>query len=144
MLELAEVRKDDLVYDLGCGDGRILVTAVQRFGSRAVGFDIDPRRVKESQANLRKNRVEERASVHEKDLFEVDLRPASVITLYLSPKYNTRLIAQLETLRTGSRIVSHLYGMHGVKPDKEVQFRSETDGRIHPLFLYTTPLKRER
>lgn len=141
MLKLAQAQKDDVVYDLGCGDGRILVTAVEKFGCRAVGFDIDPRRVKQSRENLAKNKVLERATVEEKDLFKVDLRPASVITLYLSPKYNTRLIPQLKRLKPGSRIVSHLYEMKGVQPDREVQFRSKEDGRIHTLFLWTTPLK---
>jgi SAM-dependent methyltransferase len=142
MLELAGVREDDLLYDLGCGDGRILVTAVKMFSCRAVGFDIDPRRVKQSRHNLEKNLVEERAMVEEKDLFQVDLRLASVITLYLSPKFNAGLIPQLETLKPGSRIVSHQFDMEGVEPEKTVHYRSREDGRIHTLFLWTTPLKK--
>jgi SAM-dependent methyltransferase len=142
MLELAGVREDDLLYDLGCGDGRILVIAVKMFGCRAVGFDIDPRRVKQSRHNLKKNLVEERARVEEKDFFQVDLRPASVITLYLSPKFNARLIPQLNTLRPGSRIVSHQFDMEGIRPEREVHYRSKADGRIHTLYLWTTPLKK--
>jgi precorrin-6B methylase 2 len=142
MLELAEVREDDLLYDLGCGDGRILVTAVKMFSCRAVGFDIDPRRVKQSRHNLKKTLVDERALVEEKDLFQVDLRPASIITLYLSPKFNARLIPQLETLKPGSRIVSHQFDMEGVEPEKTVHYQSREDGRIHTLFLWTTPLKK--
>ena len=142
MLELAEVREDDLLYDLGCGDGRILVTAVKMFSCRAVGFDIDPRRVKQSRHNLKKNLVEERARVEEKDFFQVDLRPASVITLYLSPKFNARLIPQLDALQPGSRIVSHQFDMEGIRPEKEVHYRSKADGRIHTLYLWTTPLKK--
>jgi SAM-dependent methyltransferase len=142
MLELASVREDDVLYDLGCGDGRILVTAVERFGCRAAGFDIDPRRVRQSRENLKKNMLEGRAMVEEKDLFQVDLRQASVITLYLSPKFNARLIPQLDTLKPGSRIVSHQYEMRGVQPEKEVHYRSKADGRIHALFLWTTPLKK--
>jgi 23S rRNA G2445 N2-methylase RlmL len=142
MLELAQTKKDDIVYDLGCGDGRILIAAVKQFGCRAVGFDIDPRRVKQSQENITKHGVQERARIEEKDLFQVDLRPASVITLYLSPKYNARLVPQLEAMIPGSRIVSHLYAMMGVQPNKEVHFRSKVDGRDHPLFLWTTPLKK--
>jgi SAM-dependent methyltransferase len=144
MLELAKVQKDDLVYDLGCGDGRILVTAVHKFGCRAAGFDIDPRRVKQARENLAKNGMQERAKVEEKDLFEVDLRPASVITLYLSPKFNERLIPQLGTLSPGSRIISHQYEMKGVQPEKEVHYRSKVDGRIHTLFLWTTPLEPQK
>jgi precorrin-6B methylase 2 len=142
MLELADVQENDLLYDLGCGDGRILVTGIQRFGCRAVGFDIDPRRVKESRENLKRNGVEERGRVEEKDLFQVDLCPASVITLYLGPKYNARLIPQLQTLKPGSRIVSHQYEIKGIKPEKEVHYRSKADGRIHTLFLWTAPLKK--
>jgi SAM-dependent methyltransferase len=142
MLELANAQEDDLVYDLGCGDGRILVCAVQRFGGRAVGFDIDRRRVKQARENLIKNRVEARARVEEKDLFQVDVHAASIITLYLSPKFNARLIPQLETLRPGSRIVSHQFDMRGIAPEKEVHYQSQEDGRIHTLFLWTTPLKR--
>ena len=142
MLELAGVREDDLLYDLGCGDGRILVTAVKMFGCHGVGFDIDPRRVKQSRHNLKKNLVEERARVEEKDLFQVDLRPASVITVYLSPKFNARLIPQLNTLRPGSRIVSHQFDMEGIRPEREVHYRSKADGRIHTLYLWTTPLKK--
>src|SRR5262249_48818627 len=142
MLELAKVRKDDVVYDLGCGDGRILVRAVQKYGCRAVGFDIDPRRVKQTQDNLRKNKVEERARVEEKDLFRVDLRPATVITLYLSPKYNAKLIPQLEKMRPGARIVSHLFAIDGARPDKRIECWSESDRRVHTLYLWTVPLKK--
>jgi len=144
MLELAKVGKDDVVYDLGCGDGRILVRAVQKYGRRAVGFDIDPRRVKQTQENLRKHKVEDLAGVEEKDLFLVDLRPASVITLYLSPKYNARLIPELEKMKAGSRIVSHLFEMDGATPDKKIECWSEFDRRIHTLYLWTVPLRKGR
>jgi hypothetical protein len=116
--------------------------AVRRFGCRAGGFDIDPHRVKQSRENLRTNKAEMRAWVEEKDLFQVDLRPASVITLYLSPKFNARLIPQLESLKPGSRIVSHLYGIPGIQPEKEAYYRSKSDGRVHPLYLWTAPLKK--
>jgi SAM-dependent methyltransferase len=142
MLELAKAQEEDVVYDLGCGDGRILVAAAGRFGCRAAGFDIDPRRVKQARENLRKNMVEESARVEEKDLFQVDVRPASIITLYLSPKFNARLIPQLETLKPGSRVVSHQFDMEGVEPEKKLHYRSHEDGRIHTLFLWTTPLNR--
>jgi SAM-dependent methyltransferase len=143
MLELAKVGKEDVVYDLGCGDGRILVAAVKKYHCRAVGFDIDPRRVKDSRENLRKNSVENLASAEEKDLFDVDLRPASVITLYLSPKYNARLIPKLEQLKPGSRIVSHLYGIEGIEPDQVRDYKSEKDEHVHTLYLWTTPLRKK-
>jgi SAM-dependent methyltransferase len=142
MLELAKVGKEDVVYDLGCGDGRILVAAAKMYHCRAVGFDIDPRRVKDSRENLRRNLVDKLASAEEKNLFDVDLRPASVITLYLSPKYNARLIPKLEQLRPGSRIVSHLYGMEGIEPDRVRDYKSEKDEHVHTLYLWTTPLRR--
>jgi cyclopropane fatty-acyl-phospholipid synthase-like methyltransferase len=143
MLDLAKVHKEDMVYDLGCGDGRILVRAVQKCGCRGAGFDIDPRRIKQTLQNLRTHQLENRIRVEEKDLFQVDLRPASVVTLYLSPKYNARLIPQLEALKPGARIVSHQFGLKGIKPDKVIRARSKADRHIHTLFLWTTPLNKE-
>jgi hypothetical protein len=116
MLEMAKVTKNDIVYDLGCGDGRIVVTAAQKYGCKAMGFDIDPQRIKESLEN--------------------------VITLYLLPSLNVKLIPQLEKLRPGSRIVSHDFDMRGVKPDEIVTVTSE-DGSQHTVYLWTTPLKKE-
>jgi SAM-dependent methyltransferase len=139
MLALADVRRADVVYDLGCGDGRIVVAAAQR-GCRAVGVDIDPIRVKQSRDNIAKNRLEGLVRIERQDLFQTDLRPATVVTLYLSPQYNERLIPQLETLKPGSRIVSHQFEIRGVKPDKVAQFPSKEDGHRHALYLWTTPL----
>jgi len=85
MLEMAEVKKGDVVYDLGCGDGRIVVTAAKKYGVRAYGFDIDPERVKESLANVKANNVEHLVTIRQADIFTLDLRPANVVTLYLLP-----------------------------------------------------------
>ena len=85
MLELAKVKKSDVVYDLGCGDGRIVVTAAKKYGVKAVGFDIDPKRVKEAQENVKKNGVEDLVTIEQKDIFTLDLSPANVVTLYLLP-----------------------------------------------------------
>ena len=137
MLEMARVTKDDVVYDLGCGDGRIVVTAAKRFGCRAYGFDVDPRRIKESQENVDKNGVGNLVTIQQKDIFTLDLSQASVVTLYLLPSLNVKLIPQLEKLKPGSRIVSHDFDMKGVVPDKVI------DGDGHILYLWTTPLKRE-
>jgi len=143
MLRLARVRKDDLLYDLGCGDGRIVVTAAGRYGCRAEGFDIDPRRVKESLQNVRKNNVENLVTIEQKDIFTLDLSRADVITLFLLPSLNANLIPQLEKLKPGSRIVSHSFAMAGVEPDKIVTMISREDQCEHKIYLWTTPLKKE-
>lgn len=144
MLELAEVKKEDLVYDLGCGDGRIVVTAAKRYGCKAVGYDIDPERVEESLANVEENDVGNLVRIEQKDIFTLDLSEANVITLYLLPSLNVKLIPQLEKLRPGSRIVSHDFRMKGVKPDKVVKLTSDEDGSEHKIFLWTTPLKKRK
>jgi SAM-dependent methyltransferase len=116
MLELAEVKKGDIVYDLGCGDGRIVVTAAKKYGVKAIGFDIDPKRIKEARANVKANHVEHLVTIRQADVFKLDLREATVVTLYLLPKLNVRLMPQLEKLKPGSRIVSHEFDMRGAKP----------------------------
>jgi SAM-dependent methyltransferase len=140
MLELAKPKKADVVYDLGCGDGRIVVTAAKRYGVRAFGFDVDPQRIEEARENVRKNKVEHLVTIEQKDIFELDLSPASVVTLYLLPDLNVRLIPQLAKLKPGSRIVSHDYDMRGVVPEQVASVRVN---REHPVFLWRTPLKRE-
>jgi LEA14-like dessication related protein len=142
MLEMAEVKKDDLVYDLGCGDGRIVVTAAKRYGCKAIGFDIDPRRVEESLENVQKNNVGHLVKIEQKDIFTLDLSEADVITLFLLSRLNIKLIPQLEKLKPGSRIVSHNFPMEGVKPDKVVKMSSSEDVFEHTVYLWTTPLKK--
>lgn len=143
MLELAEVKKDDLLYDLGCGDGRIVVTAAKRYGCKAVGFDIARKRVKESLANVEKNNVGHLVRIEQRDIFTLDLSKANVITLYLLPELNVKLIPQLMKLKPGSRIVSHDFDMRGVKPDKVVEVNSDDEYDKHSIYLWTTPLKIE-
>ena len=142
MLELAEVTKDDLLYDLGCGDGRIVVTAAKRYGCKAIGYDIDPERVKESLENVQKNNVGHLVRIEQKDIFTLDLSEANVITLYLLPSLNVKLIPQLEKLKPGSRIVSHDFRMRGIKPEKVVKLTSDYDQMEHKIFLWTSPLKK--
>jgi precorrin-6B methylase 2 len=142
MLELAQVTKDDVVYDLGCGDGRIVVTAAQKYGCRAYGFDVDPERIQESKENVEKSGVGNLATIEQKDIFTLDLSKASVVTLYLLPSLNVKLIPQLEKLKPGSRIVSHDFDMRGVTPDKVVTVDGD-GGYGHEVYLWTTPLKKE-
>ncbi len=136
MLRLADVKKDDLVYDLGCGDGRIVIAAAKKAGCRAVGYEIDPAMVAESLANVKKAGVEDLVTIKEADIFELDLSEASVIILYLLPELNVRLIPQLEKLKPGARIVSHDFGMAGVDPDVVAAV-----GKNHRVFLWTAPLR---
>jgi SAM-dependent methyltransferase len=142
MLELAEVKKDDLVYDLGCGDGIIVVTAAKKYGCKAVGFDIDPQRIKESNERVKKEGVEKLVQIKQEDIFTLDLSPASVVTLYLLRSLNAKLIPQLEKMKPGSRIVSHDFDMPGVKPKKHIMVELK-DGRKKPVYLWVTPLERE-
>jgi SAM-dependent methyltransferase len=142
MLEMAEVKKTDVVYDLGCGDGRIVVTAAKKYGCKAIGFDIDPDRIDESLENVKKNHVEELVRVEHADIFTLDLSSASVVTLYLLPELNVKLIPQLEDLKPGSRIVSHDFRMKGVKPRAFWRLDSEEDGSEHKIYLWTAPLEK--
>ena len=139
MLELAEVKKGDKVYDLGCGDGRIVVTAAKKFGAKGVGIDIDPKRIAESQANVKSNKVEDLVTIKEADIFKEDFSDADVVTLYLLPTLNVKLIPQLEKLKPGARIVSYQFNMAGVKPTETYS----GNGR-YTIYKWVTPLKKEK
>jgi cyclopropane fatty-acyl-phospholipid synthase-like methyltransferase len=143
MLEMAQVKKDDLLYDLGCGDGRIVITAAKKYGCKAIGYDIDPERVKESRKNVDANNVGNLVTIEQADVFTLDLSKANVVTLYLLPSLNVKLIPQLEKLKPGSRIVSHDFDMRGVKPDQVVTITPDGSFREHEIYLWTTPLKKE-
>lgn len=142
MLEMADIRPDDVVYDLGCGDGRIPVAAAKRHGVQAFGFDIDPVRVQESIENAEKNRVQHLVTIREANIFELDLSGADVVMLYLSRKLNAKLIPQLEKLKPGSRIVSHDYDIPGVRVQKTVTVQPQS-GRAREVYLWLTPLERD-
>ena len=149
MLELAEVKKGDVVYDLGCGDGRIVVTAAKKYGVKAIGFDIDPARIQEALANVRTNHVEHLVTIKEADIFTLDLSPASVVTLYRLPDLNVRLMPQLAKLKPGSRIVSHDFDMRGAKPVKTERVavpseeEYEQDYGEHTIFKWVVPWEPE-
>jgi tRNA G37 N-methylase Trm5 len=143
MLELADIHKGEVLYDLGCGDGRIPVAAAKKYGIRAFGWDINPVRVKESLENVERNNVKQLVTIQQGDIFELDLSKADVITLYLLSELNVKLIPQLEKLKPGCRIVSHDFDMKGVKPKREVTVRSSKRDN-HRVYLWVTPLERER
>lgn len=143
MLALADVRPGEVVYDLGCGDGRIPVTAAKKYGVRAWGFDINPVRVKESLENVEKNNVQNLVTIKLQDIFELDLSKADVVTLYLLPQLNVKLIPQLDKLKPGCRIVSHDFNMEGVRPKREVTY-TPPGNREHRIYLWVTPLEKEK
>ena len=125
MLELAEVGPKDTVFDLGCGDGRIVITAAQRHGARGVGIDIDPQRIGEATANAQKAGVTDRVRFVEADLFEANISDATVVTLYLLTRLNAKLRPKLQSeLRPGTRVVSHAFDMGDWEPEKRAQVGS--------------------
>src|SRR6202165_1336331 len=120
MLKLADVKKSDIVYDLGCGDGRVVIAAAVTYGARGVGIDIDPDRIREANENAKKAHVENLVRFEEKDLFQANFREATVVTLFLLPSINLRLRPKLiQELKPGTRIVSNTFDMGDWKPDKE-------------------------
>lgn len=122
MLQLAQVKTGDVVYDLGCGDGRMVITAAQKYGVRGVGIDINPERIKEAQENAKKAGVTDKVTFLEQDLFTANIGDASVVTLYLLPSVNMKLRPKLlQDLKPGSRVVSHSFDMEDWKPDKTIQ-----------------------
>jgi len=137
MLKLAKVTKNDIVYDLGCGDGRIVIAAAKNYGARGVGIDIDPQRIKEATENARQQGVSDRVTFVQADLFDADIREATVVTLYLLPTLNLKLRPRLLTdLKPGTRVVSHDFHMDEWTPDETV----ELNGRR--VYLWTVPARR--
>jgi SAM-dependent methyltransferase len=136
MLELAEIRKEDLLYDLGSGDGRIVITAARRYGVKAVGFEIDPGLVKKSRDSIREAGLEQLVEIREQDVRTVDLSPASVLTMYLSRAANLRLrFAITRQLKPGSRVVSHDFGMGNWQPDRIDQL-TDSAGFSRTIYLW--------
>ena len=134
MLKVAKVGKGDIVYDLGSGDGRIPITAAKTYGARGVGIDIDPQRIKEANENLKSAAVGDRVKFLNADLFTTDISEATVVTLYLLPSLNVKLMPKLmKELKPGTRIVSHAFDMGDWKPEKEL----DVNGR--KVYFWTIP-----
>lgn len=139
MLELAQVAPDDVVYDLGSGDGRIVIMAAQKFGAQAVGVELDPKLYEQSSARIKELGLEQRAKILHENMFEVDFHRATVITLYLLTSVNEALRPKLEKhLRPGARVVSHDFQVPGWTAEKTVEVISH-NGLSHTVYLYVRP-----
>lgn len=135
MLKLAKVTKNDVVYDLGSGDGRIPITAAKTYGARGVGIDIDPQRIKEANENLKAAGVGDRVKFLNQDLFTTDISEATVVTLYLLPSLNLKVLPKLnKELRPGTRIVSHAFDMGSAKPLETLNVNGRT------VYFWTIPI----
>jgi SAM-dependent methyltransferase len=141
MLKLADVKKSDVVYDLGCGDGRIVIAAAKNFGARGVGIDINPVRISEAKENAKKAGVENLVRFEEKDLFQADIHEATVVTLFLLSSVNLKLRPKLlQDLKPGTRVVSNTFDMGDWKPEKEVNVDgAESYYLSRKLYLWTVP-----
>jgi SAM-dependent methyltransferase len=143
MLKMARVTRDDVVCDLGCGDGRIVVAAAKRYGCRAIGYDLDSLRVEEARENAKRQGVAHLVTIEQKNVLAVDLEGVSVVTIYMGTEINAQLIPQLSRLKPGARIVSHNFGIGDIPPDKSVTMASRYDGYAHRIHLWRCPLVKE-
>lgn len=138
MLSLAKVNANDVLYDLGSGDGRIVITAAQKFGTRGTGIDIDPERIREANAKAQSAGVANKVKFAQQNLFDADFSNATVVTLYLLPDVNKKLRPKLlSQLKPGTRIVSHDFDMGEWKPEKVVKVPGQ--GREHTVYYWTVP-----
>jgi SAM-dependent methyltransferase len=148
MLKLAGVKRTDVVYDLGCGDGRIVIAAAKNYGARGVGIDINPVRIAEAKENARKAGVEKLVRFEEKDLFQADIHEATVVTLFLLPTVNMKLRPKLlQDLKPGTRVVSNTFDMGDWKPDKEATVGGVDDVEAplsRDLYLWVIPQAKRR
>src|SRR5262250_258990 len=136
MLELAQVKKGDVVYDLGSGDGRIVITAAKKYGVKAIGFEIDPERIKESAENIKKAGVGDLVEIRQQDIRTVDLSPASVLTMYLLPEVNLMIRPNIwKQMKPGSRVVSHDFDMGDWKSLKTEHIKDGSSWD-HTLYLW--------
>jgi len=136
MMQLANVHEGDVVYDLGCGDGRVVIAAAKRGAKKAVGIDIDPERIREAHVNARAAGVADKVTFVQGDLFEADFSDATVVTLYLLPDLNLRLRPKILALAPGTRVVSHAFDMGDWKPDKTARVEGKD------VYFWTVPAHR--
>jgi len=142
MLKLAEVRQNDVVYDLGSGDGRIVITAAREYGARGTGFELEPDLVRRARDDARRADVGSLVEFYVQDVLTVDLTAATVVTIYLSRDANLMLRPRiLSQMRPGSRVVSHQFDMADWQPSRILTFR-DTSGGEHTLFLWRIPERR--
>ena len=146
MLKLAQVKKSDVLYDLGCGDGRIVIAAAKTYGARGVGIDINPTRIQEARANAKAAGVEHLVRFEENDLFQADIKEATVVTLFLLSSVNLKLRPKLQAdLRPGTRVVSNTFDMGDWKAEKQANVggaeESDFSGLSQRLYLWTIPTK---
>ena len=144
MLEMAKVKKDDIVFDLGCGDGRIVCTAAKKYGAKGVGVDIDPARIKDCMETMKKFGVtKELVDIRQGDALKVkDLERATVIMLYMLPEFMEKLEPQLKRLKPGTRVVAHDYPFPKTEPDQVVEFATGPNER--PRFLYMWTIREKK
>lgn len=143
MLELAWVKPGDTVYDLGCGDGRI-VTAAAKLGAKAIGIELDPALVEKARQSIEADKLQNLATIRHADLFATDFSDATVVALYLLPELNAKLLPQLEKLKPGTRIVSHAFDLKGFKPKAALGVTPPgTNAYEHTIYLWVTPLEKE-
>jgi SAM-dependent methyltransferase len=139
MLDVAKVKSDDVVYDLGSGDGRFVITAVQKYGAHAVGVEIDPDLYRQSRDRIKELGLDDRARVECENMFDVTVRPATVVVLYLLTSFNEKLRPKLEReLHSGTRIVTHDFNVPGWDPDQTFDVTSH-NGIPHKIYLYVRP-----
>ncbi len=141
MLTMAEVKGTDVLYDLGSGDGRIPITAAKRFGTRGVGVDLNPVRVKEANENAKTAGVTDKVKFIQGDVFEQDFSEATVLALYLLPEVNMKLRPKILEMKPGTRVVSHNYDMGDWKPEKSKTIKTP-DGETHYVYFWRVPEKK--
>lgn len=141
MIEMAQISNHDMVYDLGCGDGRLVITAAVKNGCRGVGFDIEPQRVAEATENARLHAVDKLVLIKQQDVFTIDLREADAILMYLLPQMLRDLVPQFDQCRPGTRLVSHDFPIEGVQVERTEEVVVSINDR-HFVHLYVTPLKK--
>jgi outer membrane protein assembly factor BamB len=144
MLGAAKVTKDDVVADLGCGDGRIVVTAAKKYGCKAVGYDLDPECVRLSRAAVKAAGLGSLVRIEEEDLFKVELSGFTVVALYLGEKLNAKLVPQLNAMKAGGRVVSHVFPIAGMEPDRVLKVTSAEDDVERAVYVYTIPLREQK